>query len=90
MGPKLFVNTPTVIDTTTKTPEPWNVPEDGRPIMRINSNQMAEIVNWKVGEKYTIEVEMELMSLEKVPGPKGEYYTSSMRMGTYKLEKEEE
>ena len=90
MGAKFMQSAPTIIDEKTKLPEPWNVPEDGRPSINAKSNQIPEIAEWKVGERYKLEIEVELVSLEKNAGIKGDYYASRMRISSYSVESETE
>jgi hypothetical protein len=61
--PTLFAKAPVTLNDNPKSApeETWNRPPDPRPQLSFDSTQIPDVANWKVGEKYLVEVSLEMI-----------------------------
>ena len=70
---------------TLQEPKKSNMMVDGPmermlPSFSINEKQLPDIKNWKVGEKYEMEIEVEMTSISKSQYRTGEPITASLKV----------
>ena len=63
-APKLFKNKMQSLNDHPKSApvDQWNKPPDPRPQITIDSNQLKDIAEWKVGETYTVGMKIKMIS----------------------------
>ena len=77
-----------VIDKTAKPVDEysWDVPPDNRPAFQLNGRDFPAIQNWKVGERYKLEIEVEMTSSKAIDTKGGNTIIAGFRINTIKEE----
>ena len=77
-------------DSVISSPVESKYKEDNRSSMSINEKELPEIKDWKIGEKYKIEVTVEMTGISKDTWSEGEPISASFKIDGHSIKVDDE